>query len=304
MKLSNFKKAILAQILANILWGMGPPIFKWSLVNVHVMTLAFLRFAIPVIILGICFNKQLTLHKKHLLLLFLIGFFDITLNIVFYFIGILYTQSINVSIIIAATPIFLILGSMVLLREKPTKKLLLGNMIDLTGIVLIVLEPILNVSEHASIFGNLLLVLSALASVTGTILSKKIIKEYSTIAITFWSFVVGTITFFPFFFSETLQYGFLPNLSYQGSIGILFGIFGASLLAYFFYYYSLKYLLASQTGVFSYLDPIASIALAIPLLGEYPSILFMMGSTLVFGGIYVAEKRLHYHRVHKLLQPD
>src|SRR5258708_803511 len=304
MKLSNSKKAILALIFANMLWGMGPPIFKWSFDNVDIGTLAFVRFAIPTILLGILYNKDLVLPKKHLGTLFLIGFFDITFNIGFYFIGIFYTASINASIILAASPVFLILGSMILLREIPGKKMLLGNLIGLSGVLLIIVQPLFQKAEHASVLGNILLLFSALSAVLGTILAKKIIREYTTIAITFWSFTIGTITFFPFFISDTASYGFLPHLSSQGVIGIVFGILGTSLAAYFFYYWALKYFLASQTGVFSYLDPIASIIIAIPLLAEYPTPFFIFGTFLIFAGIYVAEKRINYHPFAKLLQPD
>lgn len=304
MKLSNTKKAVVALIIANILWGMGPPIFKWAFTDIHVATLAFLRFAIPTIILGIFFNNQITIHKKDLSLIILMGLCDVTFNIAFYFIGIFYTASINAAIMVAASPVFLILGSMMILREIPTKKVLLGNLIGLTGIVLIIVQPFFQRTEHASVFGNILLLFSAIAAVIGTILAKKIIKKYAIVAITFWAFTIGSISFFPFFLVDTMRYGFLPNLTYQGIIGILFGIFGTSLAAYFLAYWSLKYFFVSQTGVFSYLDPIASMIIAAPLLGEHPTLLFILGSFLVFAGIYVAEKRINYHPFHLLFNTD
>jgi len=304
MKLSKTKQAILALIAANVIWGMGPSIFKWSFANVHIFTLAFLRSFIPAILLGIIFNKNLTFKKQDLKIILAIGLCDITLNIGLYFIGVLYTASINVPIIASASPVFLILGSMIFLKEKPTKRMLLGNLIGMAGVLIIVVQPLFQHAEHASVFGNILVVLSAISAVMGTILSKKIIKNYPATTITFWSFAVGSITFFPFFLYETLTYGFLPHLTSQGIIGIMYGAFFSSLIAYFLSYWSLKYFLASQTGVFSYLDPVAGILLAIPLLGEYPTPLFLLGSFLVFYGIYIAERRINYHPFHKLLEPD
>ncbi|HSW96716.1 MAG TPA: DMT family transporter [Candidatus Saccharimonadales bacterium] len=304
MKLSIAKKVFLALVVANILWGMGPPIFKWAIQDIHIGTLAFLRFAIPTIFLGIVFNRQIKIHRKDIGLLLLVGLCDVTFNIAFYFLGISHTASINASIIVAASPIFLILGSMLLLKEKPTKKILLGNLIGLTGVLLIIVQPMFQKTQQASVFGNTLLLLSALAAVIGTIYAKKVIKKYSAISLTFWAFVVGTFSFFPFFLLDTIKYGLLPDFSYQGFIGLTFGIIGSSLIAYFLYYWSLKYLLASQTGVFFYLDPIASIVIAAPLLSEYPTIMFVFGTCLVFAGIYVAEKRIHYPHLNLLFSRD
>lgn len=304
MKLSNTKKVFLALTLANILWGMGPPIFKWSFANIHIGTLAFFRFAIPTILLGFLFTNKLRLQKKNLGLLFLVGFCDVTLSISFYFLGISYTASINAAIIGASASVFLILCSLLFLHEKPTKKMLLGNLIGLTGVLLIVVQPIFQKAQHASVFGNILLLLSTISAVLGTICAKKIINQYSALELTFWSFVVGTITFLPFYISDTIKYGFLPDITYQGAIGLIFGILGSSLISYYLYYWALKYLLASQTGVFFYLDPIASIVIAAPLLQEYPTSMFMIGTVLVFIGIYVAEKRIHYHRFDLLFRSD
>lgn len=302
--MSNAKKVVVALIIANILWGMGPPIFKWALQDIHIATLAFLRFAIPTIFLGIVFNKQIYIHKKDIWLLLLMGLCDVTFNVAFYFLGISYTASINAAIIVAASPVFLIFCSMVFLKEKPTKKILLGNLIGLTGVLLIVIQPMFQKTQNVSVMGNTLLLLSAIAAVLGTIYAKKIIQRYSAITLTFWAFVVGTFSFFPFFFVETMQYGFLTHLSYQGAFGLVFGTIGGSLLAYFLYYWALKYLLASQTGVFFYLDPVASIIIAAPLLGEYPTSFFILGSILVFLGIYVTEKRIHYHPIHLFFRAD
>lgn len=298
----NIHLAILAMIFANILWGMGPPIFKWSLGNIHIFTLAFLRFAVPALLLGIIGGKKIFIKPRDIGKVTLVGIFDITFNIGLYFIAILSTASINVPIIASASPIFLVIGSFLFLKEKFVKKILLGNMIGLTGVLLIIVQPILQNTEHATVFGNLLIALSTISAACGTISAKRIAGKYSAITITFWSFTIGAITFLPFFLHETFVYGFLPHLNSAGLLGIGYGILFSSLIAYFLNYWSLRYLPASQTSVFAYIDPIAGICIAAPLVHEYPSSLFIIGAALVFFGIYIAEGRLHYHPLHKLLQ--
>src|SRR5579863_3536908 len=107
MKLSNFQKAVIALILANILWGAAPPIFKLALTNIHTFSLAFLRYFIPATIMLFLFPTQLRIHKKDIPIIFLAALFNITLGILFFFTGVQYTESINVTIIGAAGPAFL-----------------------------------------------------------------------------------------------------------------------------------------------------------------------------------------------------
>lgn len=302
MNLSHTKKAILALILANILWGATPPIMKWSLTNVHTFTLAFLRYFIPMVILAFFLRKRIAIRLQDAPLLVIASLFGITFNIAFYFIGIHYTESINVNIIASGGPIFLLLGSMFFLKERPVKKVLLGNLLGLGGVLIIILEPLLQKGADGSLYGNFLLLLSALSAVINTIMIRDLARKYHPLTLTFWTFFIGAMSFYPLFIQETAQYGFLPGIQMQGIIGILYGSFFPSLFAWLLFYYALKYALASDTSVFMYIDPIASLIVAIPLLHEYPSALFFVGSFLVFFGIYIAEGRLHWHPIHWLLQ--
>jgi len=83
-------------------------------------------------------------------------------------------------------------------------------------------------------------------------------------------------------------------------VGIIFGVFFSSALAYFLFYYGLSKISTQEVGLFTYIDPVVAILIAVPLLGEYPNLYFFLGSILIFGGIFIAENRIHWHPFHKL----
>lgn len=177
MRLSKYKLAIIALITADIIWGVGPPIFKWSFQNIHIFTLAFFRFALPTLFLMLFARKYIKLKARDALLMISIGLTNISLNVGLYFYAIQFTQSINAPIIASAGPVFLIIGSILFLGEHPTRKVLLGNLIGLTGVLLIVIQPMLGSTQNASFIGNLILILATIASVIGTLLAKKYRKN-------------------------------------------------------------------------------------------------------------------------------
>ena len=148
--------------------------------------------------------------------------------------------------------------------------------------------------------GNLLLIAATISSVIHTIMMKKIVGFYDARTITFWSFLISSITFLPLMLYETASIGFLPGLEMKGIIGILFGTLLSSAAAYGLFQYAVKNMKASETGIFTYIDPFPAILIAIPLLGERLTAEYIFGAILVFLGIYIAEGRVHYHPLHLL----
>lgn len=317
MKLSNFFKqshnqAIFALIISNTIWGAASPIFKLALQNIPPFTLAFIRFfGASLILLPFSLEKikigkkrymyQLqTPKRKDVLKLIALSISGITINITFFFYGLRLAPSINAPVIASASPLVLYLFSIFVLKERTHKKVFLGTIISLLGVLVIIGQPVITGEFDGVLMGNLFLVLSMLGAVGHAILSKEIITRYKSAALTFWSFLIGSITFFPFFVQELYRFHPFQTIDHRGWLGILFGVILSSALAYALFEWSVKKMDAQEVGIFTYLDPLAAAIIAIPLLGESITSIYLIGSTLVFIGILVAESRVHWHPLHKL----
>ncbi|MBI3379252.1 DMT family transporter [Candidatus Gottesmanbacteria bacterium] len=297
---NQHSQAILALILANIIWGIGSPIFKLALQNIPPFTLAFFRFFGAMLILFPFTVSNLWIKKEDWFKLIVLSFFGITVNITFFFLGLKYAPSINAPIIASAGPVFLYLFSIFYLHEKNHPKVLIGTIISLIGVFVIIGQPILKEGLDGQVLGNLFFLLSALGAVIHAVMMKQINSKYPASVLTFWSFLIGSLTFLPFFILEMTTLHPFNTIDNRGWLGLVFGILLSSLAAYWLFDWGLKKIAAQEVGLFYYIDPIAAAVIAIPLLGETISLLFVTGSILVFGGIFIAEGRLHYHPLHKL----
>ncbi len=300
MNLQNRNKAILALIIANIVWGAASPIFKLALQNIPPFTLAFLRFFGAMLILFPFTVNHLWVKKEDWKDLILLSIFGITINITFFFFGLKYAPSINAPIIASSGPIILYFSSIFILHEKKHIKILIGMLVSLLGVLTIIGQPILEHGVNGEIVGNLFFVLAMLGAVGHAIVGKRIMPKYHAATITFWSFFIGGITFFPLFLGEMITLHPFSYIDYRGITGLLFGIFLSSALAYFLFDWGIKKIDAQEIGIFAYIDPIIAIMIAIPLLGEKLTPIFAIGSIFVFAGIAIAEGRIHYHPLHKL----
>ncbi len=296
---SEHNQAIAALIIANIIWGSASPIFKLALTNITPFTLAFLRFFGAMFLLFPFAIRNLRIEKTDLPKIILLSFFGITLNVSFFFFGLRLAPSINAPIIASSGPVFLYLLSISLLHEKPHPKVLIGMIISLIGVLVIVSQPLIEKGFTGEVIGNLLFVVATFGTVIHAIFSKEVEAKYNPATVTFWSFAISSIMFLPFFIYEMIKYQPFSIIDYRGVTGLVFGIVFSSALGYFLFEWGLKKINAQEVGVFTYIDPIIAAIIAIPLLHEKLSTIFLLGSTLVFLGIFIAEKRLPWHPIHK-----
>ena len=300
IKLSKAKIAIIALIVANIIWGATAPIFKWSLEDVDPFTFGFFRFFLAALFILPFTIHSLKVSSKGMIKLLLISYLGLFLHITYLLFGLELSASINAPIIGSSAPIFLIIGSILFLHEKAKRKVIVGTGVSLLGVIIIILQPLLANGFDSSFLGNIFFVLSTFTAVIYVLLLKRFRLPYSTLTITFWLCAITAATYFPFFLWETQGSSFLGTITPQALIGILFGAIFTSAIAYVCYNFAIKHIVTNETGIFFYVDPIVAILVAMPLLGESITPLYIAGSILVFIGIFIAEKRIHYHPIHHL----
>lgn len=298
--LGNIRIAILFLILANIIWGASFPIYKWSLAEVPPFTFVFLRFYLGALIILPFVYKDLRVARADWKDLFLLSFIGIAFTISALIFGLKFSSSINAPIILSAAPVILIIGSFFYLKEKLKTKVVTGTLVSLLGVLVIILLPLFKQGLDGSILGNLLFVCAAIGSVVHALLLKKILPNYNPMTIAFWSFLIGSLPLLPLYIFELNQTHWTQTLDFPGLTGIIYGAFFATAIAHSIYAYGIKNIKASEVGIFTYVDPIATIIIAIPLLGEKVTPPYLLGSFFVFLGIFIAEKRLHYHPLQKL----
>jgi len=296
-------KPVLALITANIIWGAAPPIFKFALQNIPPFILAFIRFFFAgLIFLPLVLKNFQKISLRQWLKIFLVGFFGVFVNITFFFLGLKKTESINVPIIASSGPVFIYFFSILFLKERPNFKVFLGMLIALLGVLIIILLPIFLNKEDISlgeIEGNFFIILATLGSVFQTIIGKDLLKKVNSYLVTAFSFILSSILFLIFIPQEFKNWSFF-QLNLAGWVGIIYGVFFASALAYFLYYFGLSKANAQEVGIFTYLNPVVTIIVAMPLLNELPSIYYLIGSFLVFSGIYLAKGTVFWRSINEL----
>lgn len=300
MKLSKTQLAIICLICANIIWGASAPIFKWALEDIQPFTLAFFRFFLSSLIILPFAMHDLKIKKEDLYLFLFLGVIGVAFRIAYFFYGLKLSSSINAPIIGSAAPVFLLIGSILLFHEKANKKVINGVLLSFFGVLLVIIQPVFEKGLDTSLLGNMFFLISMVLSVVYVFLLKNLAEKYHPVTLLFWLFAIATITLFPFAFVEMGTKGVENIFNSKAIIGIGFSVIFCTCLAYLLHTFGVRYIKASEVGVFAYVDPFVAIAIANPLLGEQVTTWFFVGASLVFLGIFIAEGRIHYHPVHLL----
>jgi drug/metabolite transporter (DMT)-like permease len=267
-------------------------------------TLAFIRFFFAgLLFIPFIIPRWQKMSPKEWLEILTGAFFGISINVAFFFLGIQKAASINAPIIGSAGPVFLYILSIIFLKEIPQKKVIVGMLVALMGVAVIILSPVLLEGKEiggGEMQGNIYFVIATLGAVIYPLVSKNVLKRINAYQFTGIGFLFGAVTFFPFMLNELQTWTI--HFDTPALVGIAYGIFLSSFIAYLFHNIGTARIKAQELGVFSYIDPVAAVLVAIPLIHEIPTLYFYIGSILVLGGIVISEGRLQYHPLQRLFR--
>lgn len=248
--------------------------------------------------IAIVLKPKLPRLKREIIMLTLAGLFGSSINLTLLFYGYEKSNVLDASIIGNTAPIFVVLGGAIFLREKVTKKEIIGIITTLVGTLIVVAEPLFNgiqVGEKSTL-GNLLIILANVAWVFYVLITKKELQhKVDVLFMTTYMFVLGFVSCLPF---ALLQSGGATNLLYivslapfKAHLGVWYMAVLSGSLAYFLYQEGQKNIEASEATLFSYLSPIFAAPLAVFWLKEEVTLPFVIGTTIVILGVFIAEYR-------------
>lgn len=276
---------------------------KVTLTEFPPLSLAFLRFALAIIFMLpflISAKDKLKIKLEDLPRLILIGLTMTSFNITFFYEGLARSTAINASAIDLTIPILSVLAGWWFLKEKIYWINLLGVILGFIGTLVIIGIPLIFVNSSDNLLGNILLLLSDVFFVTGALISKKMLKKYSSLLITTITFLVGALSFLGPAINDYLKNpDWVFKVSVLGILGLLYITLLSSISAYFLFQWALSKVDLPKATLFQYFGPAVAATLAVPLLQERISFSFIIGTVLMVLGVYWGTLgKFEHHQLH------
>lgn len=143
------KLGILAALATSLCWACGVSIFKVILANTDPFLLASVRMLFLLPVLGaftiLPFGKKSSenLTRINILTMFLSGLMAIGVGDTFYLIGLERTKANVAAPLASTTPLFAAIIAILFLKEKVSKRVLVGTFLVTAGIMLLTLEQMI-----------------------------------------------------------------------------------------------------------------------------------------------------------------
>lgn len=185
-------------------------------------------------------------------------------------------------------PIFVILASPIVLKEQLTGAKLLCTLIAFIGIILVVFGSDDGAGGGKNHFVGILCGLGAAALYAGDILINKVVDGVTAQERTLVQLATAGIVCIPY----TLLAENLGAVEFTATSIVLLVIMGVvhTGIAYTLYFGSMKQLAAQTVALLSYIDPVASVILAVLLLpGSVLTAAGWIGAVLVLGAAVISE---------------
>ena len=286
--------ALIAAIVATSIFGFNHTIAKELMPNVlSPNALLYSR----VLGAAICFwfvslfTKREKVELKDFKLIIICAIFGMGLNMITALNGLYNSTPINSSIITTLAPIFIFLISVILLKEKISKRKYAGVFIGFIGTLTLILLNEKSLENAPNInLGNFYLFINSISYALYFVLVKPLTERYNMITIMKWLFLFSIFINMPFGLVEFMQVEWV-EINNTSFIKIFYVVFCTTFLVYLLNLYALKNLKATTVGMFIYLQPVIGILFAIYRGADKLTIPDISSVLLVFAGVYLVSKK-------------
>ncbi len=288
------RKNIVKLTLVMLIWAFSWVVLKFTLREVPPFSLAFLRFLIasPVIFLLTLITrgrKKLKICWREIPTYLVLGVTGVGALHAVEFIGLKYTSPINASLLVNLSVIFIALFAFLFLRENLGKKGWLGIGISFLGVFLLVSKgAIFTFMGEETFRGDLLFIASSFFWTIYTLLGKKFLEKKDILVVITYAFIFGTLSLVPFALYEN-TFSLISEISVFSWLSIIYLAIFCSIIAYMFWFQTIKEEGASKVAAFLYLIPLLTAIFSTILLKEGLTLFIFFGGALIIYGVYLTE---------------
>lgn len=279
-------------LLVVVIWGANFSIVKRSLSQIPPLAFTALRFTFAAVLLLIVLRVRegtVRLPQDKVWRVLLFGFIGNTVYQILFINGLAITTAANTALLIATTPVLVLLFGSLLRIEPLTRNTGAGIALAFIGMALVMAARGAGLNEQ-TITGDLLALAATVCWSIYTLGVRSLGAEISSLSITAWTMVAGVPGLL------IVGAGQLANTNWtavdrRGWSGLVYATLLALFVAYLLWNTSVRRVGSSRTAVYACVTPLVATLVAWYVLGEAIKPLQGFGAAMIVCGVLLTRKR-------------
>jgi drug/metabolite transporter (DMT)-like permease len=286
-----------AMLCANVMWGLMSPIAKFVMIGglITPLIVTNLRIAGAMILfwLASMFMPREHVPGKDLARLFVASLLAIVFNQGCFIFGVGLTTPGDASIITTSMPLWAMILSAFILKDRITGRKIAGIAAGAIGAVLLIMggksHSNIAVAPTNAILGDLLVLTAQFSYALYIVIYKDFVRKYSMFTIMKWMFTFAFICVLPFSASSLVATEW-TMLSISQIMGIIFIVVFGTFISYTFIVVAQKRLSPTVAATYNYVQPTVACIVAIMWGMDSFSLLKGVAIILIFSGVYLVTR--------------
>ncbi|GAB5540832.1 MAG: DMT family transporter [Sandaracinaceae bacterium] len=209
-------------------------------------------------------------------------------NQLLFFSGLQRTTASNASVLVTTIPVFTLLVSLVLRRERATPKGVAGVALALAGVLYLLGAEALSLGPE-TVIGDLMIVGNSLFYGTYLVLVADLARRHGSMTTVVWLFGFGALWVLPFGGQALLDDA--PGVRGTTWLLVAYIVLVPTIFTYLTNAWALRHAPPSIVAIYIYLQPVGATLLAVLFLDETPTPRLFGAAALVFAGIFLVTRR-------------
>lgn len=277
----------IALIFCNIVWACDYPFYNLVLgkyISPLAMVSASLVVAALLSLLPLLWEKAESVEPKDRLKILGLALLMGVMRKLCMMYGLANTSAIDGSIISTTTPLIVLLLSVIAGLDRFTTQRVFGLLIGMAGTIAIIISSNSGAHEHSSTIGNILIASSAFVSALYMVWFKQILGKYRISTLLRWIYCSSAFVMLPLGIHDIITTDYAAM---HGGIllATLFVLIVPTYLPNLLLNYSLKFVAPTITSIYSYIQPIVAITLAVVMGLDKPHLDTIFFALAIFAGV-------------------
>ncbi|BEO41277.1 membrane protein [Serratia marcescens] len=301
----SLSMAYIGVIIANFFWGTNFNVGAYIIAHQAPLSALIERFSLTtmslLLLFGLRGQLRLSILKAHWRAYLILGVLGFTLFNASIFLGLRFTTPVNGALILATTPLWTLLFSIIWENEKLTPARIAGLLAGFIGVALVITKGDIQTLLRLDISpGDGIILLGTLALALNMVGTRRMVHHATAIETTSYSMLFGTLALLPLGMLFEDPWHNLSTAALSVHVAVVYLALGGSLLAYLLWFNGLEKLGSVRTAIFFNLAPVFTMLID-TLTGSVPNIWQLAGAVWVIIGVLLVSGVLQ--RFSSLRQP-